>query len=38
MTDTLLDEMSKGTKTTLAKKRAEGIAKMMLLKMDAENI
>jgi hemoglobin len=32
-----LDEMFEGTKTTLAKKRAEGIAQVMLLKMDAEN-
>jgi hemoglobin len=33
-----LDEMFEGNKTTLAKKRAEGIAQVMLLKMDAENI
>ncbi len=33
-----LDELFKGTKTTLAKKRAEGITQVMLLKMDAENI
>jgi hemoglobin len=33
-----LDEMFEGTKTTLAKKRAEGIAQVMLLKMDAVNI
>jgi hemoglobin len=33
-----LDEMFEGNKTTLAKKRAEGIAQMMLLKMDRENI
>jgi hemoglobin len=33
-----LDEMFEGTKTTLAKKRAEGIAQVMLMKMDAENI
>jgi hemoglobin len=33
-----LDEMFEGTKTTLAKKRAEGIAQVMLLKMNAENI
>ncbi len=33
-----LDEMFEGTKTTLAKKRAEGIAQVMLLKMDAENV
>jgi hemoglobin len=32
-----LDEMFEGTKTTLAKKRAEGIAQVMLLKMDEEN-
>jgi hemoglobin len=32
-----LDEMFEGVKTTLAKKRAEGIAQVMLLKMDPEN-
>jgi hemoglobin len=32
-----LDEIFEGTKTTLAKKRAEGIAKVMLLKMGEEN-
>lgn len=36
--NTTLDEMFEGTKTTLAKKRAEGIAQMMLLKMDAVNL
>jgi truncated hemoglobin YjbI len=36
--NTTLDEMFEGTKTTLAKKRAEGIAQVMLLKMSAENI
>jgi hemoglobin len=33
-----LDEMFEGTKTTLAKKRAEGIAEVMLLNMGKENI
>jgi hemoglobin len=33
-----LDEMFEGTITTLAKKRAEGIAQVMQLKMDKENI
>lgn len=36
--NTTLDEMFEGTKTMLAKKRADGIAQIMLLKMDAVNI
>jgi hemoglobin len=32
-----LDEMFVGVKTTLAKKRADGIAQMMLLKLNTEN-
>lgn len=36
--NTTIDEMFEGTKASLAKKRAEGIAQVMLLKMNAENI
>jgi hemoglobin len=35
--NTTVAEMFEGTKANLAKKRAEGIAQMMLLKMDASN-